>query len=137
MKKMLLLMSTILIATTIQAYKSIEGPPYKGIAVIDSGVIVDGGKILIDNAYKQHVLLKKAEQWLLKNYDKNVILIAENTITVNTKDYRLLLEFKDGVFEYCFTNKIKDEKKLMTIGQQIIDNLSQYVLTCRLENNTW
>ena len=128
-------MSAILIATTIQARKPVM-QDYKGVAIIDAGITING-KLLVDNAYKQHTLLKKAEQWLVKNYDKTAILVVENTITVNTKDYRLFLEFSDGVIKYCFTDKIKDDKKLIVMGQQVMDNLVQYVRTCRLESNSW
>jgi hypothetical protein len=136
MKKILLLMSAILFATMVQARKPVI-QEYKGIAVIDAGITVNGNRTLVDNAYKQHTLLKKANQWLIKNYDKDSILIAGETITLNTKDFRLFLEFSDGVFKYCFTDKMKDEKKFNFTYQHVMDDLVQYVRTCKLESNSW
>lgn len=109
---------------------------YKGVAVIKKNVLADG-KTVVSNGYRQHILMKKAKQWIVKYYVNDTIMVVSENIRVETQDYSLFLEFTDGEFKYCFTSRLKDEKKLITTGQQIIGNLSQYVRSCELEDKSY
>jgi hypothetical protein len=139
MKKLLTLVFLSICMGMISQPQAKKAPiEYKGVAVINKNILADG-KIIVANPYKQHMLMKKAKQWIVKNYFNvnDSIMVVGESISVENQDYSLLLEFTDGEFKYCFTDKLKDEKKLITTGQQIIGNLSKYVLTCKLEDKSW
>lgn len=105
----------------------------KGTAIIHKGVVVND-ILLMDNAFKQHIILKKANQWLMKKYDSQTIKIVDETIMVVNPECQLFLEFVDGGFTYTFSTEIKNSE---TNQQQIIDYLVQYIRTCKLENMSW
>ena len=139
MKKILafvFLFSLILPATFAQKYQK-DSTGYRGVAVIDASIIGDGGKILVDNAYKQHTLYKKAKQWVSKNYQKIYYTTdGQERIVAECDDYSLSLRFSDGVFTFTFKD-IVVKKDLWRTEQQVVDRLVQYVKTCKLEDITW
>jgi hypothetical protein len=138
MKKLLFIILTFLFITNLiqgsDINKTKVSHEYKGVVKL-SGTDVGGGKILVDNAFKLHTLYKKAKQWADEHYETGTAMLVNKTdFTVITDEYRLQLKFKDGVFEFIFTDEGKtDEKK----EQKIIDNLTEYVKTCELKNKSW
>jgi hypothetical protein len=82
------------------------------------------------NAYKQHVLVLKTEQWINYTYGKDAqYSIEDSKIIIKNQNYTLLLTFYDNRFKYKYTNKITKQK-----GQEVISNLIQYIETCILED---
>jgi hypothetical protein len=125
---------SICTGTILQAQqdKKIKTFDNQGTAVINQIVLPDG-KIVVDNAFKQHTLFKKAKQWIDKNYTARVTT-DQDVIYVENDEYKLVLVFQDGMFTYHFRNNIKG---LEMKQQQIIDTLVQYVRTCKLEDTSW
>jgi hypothetical protein len=115
---------------------------YKGTVMID-GVKVTNTLTLVDNAFKQHQMYLKTKQWVEENYDKAVSTsMGDNSITINaqftmTIGYILLLEFKDGVFKYTFTDNGKGSIDIQKNEQRLIEDLTKYIKTTKLKNNSW
>jgi hypothetical protein len=115
---------------------------YKGTVVID-GVKVTNTLTVVDNAFKQHEIYLKAKQWVGENYDKRVnTSMGDNAITISAEftmkiGYTLLLEFKDGQFNYVFTDNGKGSIEIQKNEQRLIEDLTKYIKTAKLKNNSW
>ena len=92
-------------------------------AVQLTGLMIDGGLNLVSDDFKRPALVIKAEQWTKLHYPKYT-LTDKDAIYIETNKYNLLLEFKDGVYRYTFTD---DSKMRMKKEQKIIDDLSEYL----------
>ncbi len=104
--------------------KTVTTHEYKGVVNLD-GILMEKGRTVVDKAYKQNALFKKAKQWADEHYEGGTAMLVNKTdFTVIADDYQLTLKFKDGVFEFIFTDDGKiDEKK----EQKIIDHLTEYI----------
>jgi hypothetical protein len=128
MKKIFVLMFLSFMALSFTALaREKQVNEYRGVSVIDRSMMVD--------VYKQHTLLKKANQWLVKNYDKNSIVVEneKETITLTTTEFTVLLRFRNGEFSFLFTDTF-GTKEIHEKEQQVIDYLTQYVSTCKPED---
>lgn len=136
MKKLLtlvfLLIYIIICMGTISESQQVKKAPieYQGFALFSKN-------IFMPDAYKQHVLLKKAKQWIIKNCSNDTIMVVGESINIENQDYNLLLKFTDGEINFRFTSNLKDKKKLALTGQQLMDRLTGYVRICELNDKSY
>ena len=83
MKRLLFIVFTFLFITNLtqgsDVKKIVMAHEYKGTTKL-SGTDVGGGKILVDNAYKQHLLMKKAKQWADEHYETGTAMLVNKTV---------------------------------------------------------
>lgn len=136
MKKLIFVVLVLLFAVNFsQAQKSPITHEYKGVVKL-SGTLAPNGLNLVDNAYKQHMLYKKTKEWLNSEYGKTAQFKSkdDSVITYFDKDFILVLNFKDGVFMFTFTDKgnMTDKQE-----QAIIDRLVSWIKTKPLADLSW
>lgn len=138
MKKLFTIMFFLSLVTVSLTQAQIKTPVekvFKGSEYID-GTVVNDKLTLVDQKFKQGQLYEKTKAWVKTNYTFGGDIIEYNegkSITIlsefpNDIDYKLVLEFKDGSFNYTYTDNTNCSQAVITkYVKPSIEDLAKYL----------
>jgi hypothetical protein len=141
MKNLFTIMFLLFLVTVSVTQAQVKTPVEKvftGSVYID-GTVVSDKLTLVDNKFKRGMLYDKARTWVRTNYTfggdaimyedgKSIKIVSEFDRDKDNIDYTLFLEFKDGKFNYTYTDNTNCSKAVIDkYVKPTIEDLAKYL----------